>query len=391
LKILFVSDFDLRGSGYQSITAALASELWGRGHEVVVIGFDYKGEEHHYPFAVVSTDEAVVGAQIAQTVRGFQPDAVALVSDLDHHEKFAKIAPGLGPLYVGVFAVEAPPIIRTSAWAQAIRTMDLAYSISSFGAEEGQKVGLDVRHLPVGVDRFWQPLPAEERKRLRASLGLEDRFVVLTVADNQERKNLPGAVEAIAHLRERVPEAFWALVTKKRAARICFDVWDLLVKHELPRHSFVYETDKETMPRERLRELYGIADAFLLSSKAEGLCLPVLEAMACGTPCVAPALCELPRMLEGRGLLAEVEYWYTDAFGNQRRGFVDPRHAAKQLERLASEPELRAELSAKSLEYTRALTWGAAADIFERDLHVVKEAKAGAQAPESTEPVAATG
>jgi glycosyltransferase involved in cell wall biosynthesis len=47
---------------------------------------------------------------------------------------------------------------------------------------------------------------------------------------------------------------------------------------------------------ESLVELYNLADAFVLPSSYEGFGLPVLEAMACGTPVVVSERSSLPEV-----------------------------------------------------------------------------------------------
>ena len=56
MTIIYVSDFDLRGSGYMNIAAALCSQLAGRGFDVIALGLGYNGGEHDYPFRVVPAE-----------------------------------------------------------------------------------------------------------------------------------------------------------------------------------------------------------------------------------------------------------------------------------------------------------------------------------------------
>ena len=51
--ILYVSDFDLSGSGYMRIGTNLCNELVLR-HDigVIALGMGYDGREHHWPFSI---------------------------------------------------------------------------------------------------------------------------------------------------------------------------------------------------------------------------------------------------------------------------------------------------------------------------------------------------
>jgi glycosyltransferase involved in cell wall biosynthesis len=363
VKVLFFTDFDLRGSGYQVLSSGLASSLVSRGHQVVVLGLDYKGDQHDYPFAVVSTDPNRAAAQIKRIIDEWHPDVLCVPLDLTWQVKATEFADAKGPTYVGIFAVEGAPVLNPSPWAAAIKKMHVAFAISQFGTDACHEAGLEgVEHLRVGVDSFWQPPVISERVKLRKTLGIADKFVVITVSDNQERKNLPAAIEAIHLLRAQQVDAFWILVTKKRPQHIGWNLWALIREHKLDRSVYLLEDGCE---RDKLRQFYGIADAFLLTSRAEGLCLPVLEAMACGVPCVVPQTCELPALVENRGIAVPMEYWFTDTFGNSRRGFVSAQGCADALKMMSDGAEVRYELRERCIEYAQGRTWEKAAVQFE--------------------------
>src|SRR5512135_1520564 len=79
------------------------------------------------------------------------------------------------------------------------------------------------------------------------------------------------------------------------------------------------------MTQDQLRLFYNISDVFLQTSKAEGLGLPVMEAMACGLAVVATETGAMVELLnEGRGVLIAPEYTiHHDVWGNSRRDFID--------------------------------------------------------------------
>ena len=53
LKLVWLSDLDLAGSGYANLSVPICSGLIDRGHEVVVIGLGYGNQEHDFPFALL--------------------------------------------------------------------------------------------------------------------------------------------------------------------------------------------------------------------------------------------------------------------------------------------------------------------------------------------------
>ncbi len=96
------------------------------------------------------------------------------------------------------------------------------------------------------------------------------------------------------------------------------------------------------VPAADLPRVYADADLLLMPSFHEGFGLPVLEAMACGTPVVASNQGSLPEVVGEAGLLVEP---------------TDTEQIAAAAERLLTGDRLRADLRQKGLERARAFTW----------------------------------
>jgi glycosyltransferase involved in cell wall biosynthesis len=92
--------------------------------------------------------------------------------------------------------------------------------------------------------------------------------------------------------------------------------------------------------RSEVGELLLAADAFVMSSKSEGLPMVLLEAMAVGVPCVATAVGGIPQLFgDDRGLMVPAQ---------------DAAALANAMERVAGSPDLRARLAAQALANLRA-------------------------------------
>ena len=91
-----------------------------------------------------------------------------------------------------------------------------------------------------------------------------------------------------------------------------------------------------------LPALYAGAELFVLPSLYEGFGLPVLEAMACGTPVVAANVSSLPEIVGDAGVLAVP----TDA-GDLARAMI----------RLLMDPAQAADLRRRGLEHAGRFTW----------------------------------
>ncbi|HEX2087483.1 MAG TPA: glycosyltransferase family 1 protein, partial [Solirubrobacteraceae bacterium] len=93
---------------------------------------------------------------------------------------------------------------------------------------------------------------------------------------------------------------------------------------------------------EDLPALYALASAFVFMSSYEGFGLPLLEAMACGTPVISSNVTAMPEVVGGDGLL--VDEISADAL-------------AEQMERLAGDDALAEDLRRRGLARASTFTW----------------------------------
>ena len=357
MRLLVVSEYsNRRGSGYTTIAHGLLEELDRRGHTTVLLAHDYDGGEHPLKAALVSTEPSRIAQQFRSIRLQFQPDALVVIFDLTAHQAY-RFMQNTGVPYIGIFPIEADPLVHPCDWTITIDTMDAALCESEFGTRLLTEAGLKARHFPIGIDSdFWRPPSGEERQAARQAWNLSDRFVVLTVGDNHERKNLPAHYAAISLLaggsfqwppclgkqlrlpgRQVVANAHYLLNTKRRPQKIGYDNYDLQRRFGVTDRCLVLEHGpNEGLPPDDLRALYWAADAFLLLSKAEGYGLPVLEAMACGLPVVGTDCTGIAENLsDGRGFLVEPDFIHVDPFHNQYRRWASPLRAALALSEIA--------------------------------------------------------
>ncbi|PLX28574.1 hypothetical protein C0581_01555 [Candidatus Parcubacteria bacterium] len=138
---------------------------------------------------------------------------------------------------------------------------------------------------PCPDKEFLSPPPQEEIDRLRSTLALEGKKVLLTVSRIEDGKGFPHLVRAIPKLLESEPHLVWLIVgdgPKKQ------EILNDIQKHSLQNVvRYVGE-----VPHEDLKVYYYLADVFALfthpdEGREEGLGLVFLEAAATGLPIVA--------------------------------------------------------------------------------------------------------
>jgi hypothetical protein len=52
-KVVVLSDYNFKGSGYLNIVVPLCTGLANLGHEIKAIGLGYSGTEHDFPFSII--------------------------------------------------------------------------------------------------------------------------------------------------------------------------------------------------------------------------------------------------------------------------------------------------------------------------------------------------
>ena len=378
LKVAWLSDMDVIGSGYLNLSIPLCEGLAQRGHEVKVAALGYNGTEHNYNFSLIpakSMQEALAVAQNLFNLWKFDAFVVAL--DIPIQEQILHSMMQKPPFkYVGIMPVEADPLCLS--WAMALMQMDKVFVISQFGTDEAKKVGIDAEHIQLGIDtNAWRMPEVKERKKIRDVMGFEeDTFAVLTVADNQERKNLSHAMDVFAKFAENKSNAKYVFVTRENNP-VGWRLRDYARELGISEKVIIFERG---MPFSELWAIYAACDMFFLSSKAEGLSLPLLEAMACGLPIMATDCTAVHELLDnGRGTLVKYDYVHRDPFGNGRRYWIDRRDALEKMEGIYTKTSaLNIDKAVKKArKYVETRTWDIAVEQLESGLLKLVEERSG--------------
>lgn len=194
---------------------------------------------------------------------------------------------------------------------------------------------------PLGYDDSTHyPRPNVDIEAFKQAKGLPSRFW-LFIGTIEPRKNLPVLLEAYARLprNERLPlllggDAGWGIDAVQEA----------IARHQLGDSVRLLGF----IPSDELPLWYNSAEAFLYPSVFEGFGLPVLEAMACGTPVLTSNVSSLPEVAQGAGLCLppkDVEAW------------------AQALHHIAHDGAWREQARANGLAQARGFQWHITAEL----------------------------
>ncbi len=194
--------------------------------------------------------------------------------------------------------------------------------------------------VPNGVAEEFRPADPPAVAAYRARRGLPERFI-LAVGTVQPRKNLVTVIEAYARLRLTMPDPP-ALVVAGAAGwgrdEVAERTRALGLEASVRRLGFC---DDHELPL-----LYTAAAVVTVPSLYEGFGLPVVEAMACGTPVIVADTSSLPEVAGDAALrvpATDVEGW------------------VRALRQVLDDPALAARLSAAGAARAQRFRWSRAA------------------------------
>jgi glycosyltransferase involved in cell wall biosynthesis len=190
-----------------------------------------------------------------------------------------------------------------------------------------------------GVEARFKPIQDRaEIDRVREKYGIGSQPFALSLGTLQPRKNYRRLIEAFAKLNNDQLN----LVIGGGKGWMFDDLFTLVQSWQLEdRVHFIGFVDDEDLPR-----LYSAASLFVYASLYEGFGLPLLEAMACGTPVIGSNTSSLPEVIGDVGLQ------------------VDPKdveaiaHAMKQM---LDRSDLRDRSVSAGLDRVKQFTWEKAA------------------------------
>jgi alpha-1,3-rhamnosyl/mannosyltransferase len=223
--------------------------------------------------------------------------------------------------------------------ALALRAADCVIAISEATRRDLQTVYRlpcdKVVVIPLSADPAFYPRHPTEVRSVRGKHGLPEQYL-LYLGSNKPHKNLTCLVEAFSVIGHHLP--YFVLVVA--------GVWDSRYPEPHQRAAGLGLNESirwlGSVPETDLPALYTGATAFVFPSLFEGFGLPVLEAMACGTPVACSETSSLPEVAGDAALLFDP---------------TSTESIADVLLCLLDSSDLRAKLRARGLRRANQFSW----------------------------------
>lgn len=187
-----------------------------------------------------------------------------------------------------------------------------------------------------GVDDKFVCKSVKEYDYLYDKYNIEkNKKILLYVGNKKPHKNIATLIKALALLENKEE---YKLILSGKGFDSYTELEELTTKLHLSEN--IIHTGHVT--DEELVDLYNFADLFVFPSLYEGFGIPVLEAMACGTPVVSSNSSSLPEVVGDAGILVNP---------------IDEVEIAKSIEFILKNNELYNEMVYKGKERAKVFTW----------------------------------
>jgi glycosyltransferase involved in cell wall biosynthesis len=313
VRILWMSNSPMVGTGYGVQTAEVVPRIAQAGHQVAIANnFGHHGptiEWNDIPIFSAAKDQALNDV-IRAHAQTWKADWV--ISLYDTWTMRRQMWPDRVASWVPVDHQPAPP--EVAEWCRTVTPI----AMSRFGQKMLRDQGIDSSYVPHSINtEVFQPTPlTKQGMKPRQLIGIpDDAFVVMIAAANQgvspPRKAWGEMFDSLGFfMREHDDVWLYVHTDSNQTPPSGVDLLNLRdicgIPPERVKWSDAYAYASHRISLEDLALLYSMSDVLLASSMGEGFGIPVVEAQACGLPVIVsdftaqPELCASGWLVKGQ-------------------------------------------------------------------------------------------
>ena len=342
IKLLWYGDTPTKNTGFGVVSKNILKRLQATGkYEIDILGINYMGEPHSLPYRIfpagINPQQDIYGRQkLLDMLRSKESDYDVLFTLQDTFvmagsgfgEGIKKIRDGAiitspegkkilnkgkGFKWVYYFPIDATP---DKEWIEkSVKFADVAIPYTEYSKRKASEI-VDRKYDVVyhGYDeKDFHIISEEEKQKFRdenfKGYDLKDKFFIINVNRNQERKDLKSSLVAFKILQGIMPNAILYMhcdMVGDRGGNLLKVAKQLGIDSNLIYPNPAAYAAGFEFPVEYMNALYNIADINLSTTLGEGFGLSMVEAMACKTINVFPKNTAITEILQDeRGILVE--------------------------------------------------------------------------------------
>lgn len=382
IKLVFYGDAPCVATGFGKVSSNILKPLWDTGkYEIYCFGVNYLGIPHPYPFQIYPMLPNQQGdpygrEKIQQILPQLDFDIMFFLQDsfimtflpnlIQNMKRQGKNFRSL--VY---FPIDGEP---EQEWIEAMASCDVCTTYTEFGRKQCinklPEIESKLQVIPHGINlQEFFPHPPEKIAQLRRFYfgPHADKFIVINVNRNQQRKDIPRSMLAFREFKKECPNSIlylhcaqkdvgWDLT--KVARNIGLSVGDDVI---FPNNFNV----NSGFPVSVVNDLYNCSDVCISACVGEGWGLSSVEAMATKTPAIFPDNTSLSEIFaDGRGFLCRSgdtsNFWTCMTMDNDvMRPLMNISDMVKYLKRLYEKPEIGKKMAEKAHRWVvDELQWG---------------------------------
>ena len=393
-RLLFIGDAVCH-TGFARVTHNILEHLC-KEWEVHVIGVNYNGTPHEYPYPIwparLYGDIWGLGT-FNNLLPKIKPDVILAIQDPWIAARYAtEIDRGDIPLavYMPVDARNQRPDV-----CERLNALNLALFYTQFGEVQCRLAGYIGPSfiIPHGVDtELYRPLDKGAcRSRLQIyqhnkQVGLPaDAFIVGNVNRNQPRKRLDLSIQyfaewirRVAGCPQRIENAYLYLHCSQRDS-VAWDLAQLANYYGVADRIILPDSEIVTaakgLDESEMPYVYGCFDVQITTTEGEGWSLPTIEGMACGIPQIVPQYAALGEWAAGAAYMVPCSGYTTHPVINTVGALSEKESFIRALDMFYRNPRMRSKYSAMALARAREprFQWKRIAELFAHYLRIVME------------------
>lgn len=354
-KLLWIGDAAV-STGFARATHHTL-EVLRRTWDVHVLGINYMGDPHSFPYPIYPAWPGgdVFGIKrTKEMVDRLQPDLVVVQNDPWNIREYFKQVDGKAPV------VATMPVDGKNCRGKDLNGIALGIFWTKFGLDEATRGGYTGPSaiVPLGVDLgMYSPMDRREAREKIGLPGLEEVFIVGNVNRNQPRKRLDLTIKAFAEWVQKYghQDAYLFLHVSPTGDR-GYDVKHLM-------HYYGFREDQKRLilvephighgiEEESMRAIYSCFDVQVTTTQGEGWGLTTMEGMACGIPQIIPNWAALGEWCGGNAVLRVpcTSTIVTPDYINAVGGVIDHELLVSAMETLYRHSSTRSFLASAGIE-----------------------------------------